>query len=309
MIRVLRPTDLLPLAHFHRGAALNLARSRDPLAMAQADPGTAGLLLADWRLPARRRTWVAVDGRRLIGLVSMRRGRWEKSWEIDRLLLTPDDHLDDIARWLLQEASLASALTGIERIYLRLPAEHAVVESAARAGFVWYGEEHVLRRESEGQADAHLPPVGLRRREAADDHAIYRLYNQSVPVRVRQSEALTFQEWQALQRLMEGRRSEQWVLDRGGALAVWLRLARRRRAGLIEGLYLPEDDADLGACFAFAIGRLAGPRVIWALAPAFQPALVRHLQREGFEEVTRSAVFVKHLAVRARAPVLAPAHA
>ncbi|HEX2172473.1 MAG TPA: hypothetical protein VHL09_08505 [Dehalococcoidia bacterium] len=305
MIRVLRPTDLLALAHFHRRAA-NLARSRDLLATAQAEPGTAGLLLADWRLPARRRTWVATSGRRLIGLVSGRRGPTRQSWEIDRLILTDDDKLREVCLSLLSEISLASAEAGVERLYLRLPIDHPVVESAAQAGFVWYGEELVLRQEVDRDAPPMAPPIGLRRREPADDHAIYRLYNQSVPARVRQAEAVTFQEWQALQHLSDNRRSEQWVLDRGSLIAAWYRAVRRRQSGLLECLYLPEAETELPHGLDFALSRLAGARVLWSLAPVFQPALVRHLQAEGFEEVARSAVFIKHLAVRARAPALVP---
>ena len=309
MIRDLRPTDLIALAHFHRRAAANLARSRDLLAMSQSDPGTAALLLADWRLPARRRTWIATDRRRLIGLVSVRRGAVAQSWEIDRLLLPPNARMEAVCQKLLTEISLACAQQGIERLFLRLPADHPVLVSAQQAGFVHYAEETVLRLEGAWSAPPVDRPAALRRRDRADDHGVYRLYNLSVPARVRQSEAVTYQEWVALQRLAQGQRSEQWVIDGGGSLRAWFRVARRRRAGLVETLYLPEAEEELPACLDFVLGRLAGERRLWGLAPHFQPALARHLQDRGFEEVGRSAVFVKHLAVRVRSPRLVPARA
>ena len=308
MIRELRPTDLLALAHFHRRAAANLARSRDLLAMSQSDPGTASLLLADWRFPARRQTWVATDRHRLIGLVSTRRGAVRQSWEIDRLLLPPDARMEAVCQSLLAEISLACAHQGIERLYLRLPVDHPVLTSAQRAGFVHYAEELVMRLEGALPAQA-VPPGNLRRRDPADDHAVYRLYNLSVPTRVRQSEAVTYQEWLALQRLARTQRSEQWVVDAGASLVAWFRVARQRQAGLIEALYLPETEAKLATYLDFVLGRLAGESRVWGLVPHFQPALARHLQARGFDEVGRSAVFVKHLAVRVRAPRLVPARA
>lgn len=307
MIRVLRPLDLPALAGFHKHASGNLARSRDLLAAAQAEPGTAGLLLADWRVPARRRTWIATEGRRPIGLVSIRRGSLPASWEIDRLILPADDRLIDICGHLLRSVSLNCSNLGIQRLYLRLPADHPVVKGVAQAGFVWYGEELVLHYQHPVRDRVAEAPDGLRQRVPADDHGIYRLYNQTVPARVRQSEAVTFQEWLATARLV--RHAEQWILESLDGVEAWLRVGRRGRSGSIEALYSPAAAKQLPDLLAFAIGRLAGQTEAWGLVGAYQPELARLLLERGFDDAGRSAVFVKHLAARIPASGLVPARA
>lgn len=306
MIHVLRPTDLVGLTYFHRRVSGNLARSRDVLALPDHDPGTAALLLADLRWPPRRHSWVARSGRRIQGLASIRRGATRQYWEIDYLVVPNTGSADAVCRDLLTEVSSRAAEMGIEKLHLRVPADHPALSSVTGAGFVWYAEESVLRCDALPHRPAEGGTPALRRRTSADDHALYRLYNQAVPARIRHIEAATFSEWVAVQRLTPAHRSEQWILDGPRFPIAWLRVARRGRSGQLEMWYLAEAEGQLANCVQFGISRLAGQTVGWAVAADYQIRLARLLHEMGFIEVARSAVFARQIAQRVPVARFAP---
>jgi hypothetical protein len=238
-------------------------------------------------------------GLALRGLASARRRGRRGVWEVDYLLVAPDE--ERTCASLLEELTCGLGRAGAEKVFLRLDAQGRLLESARSAGFFPYVRERLWRLEQPAQAP-DCPPLPMRLRTAADLQPLFQLYNASVPAAVRRHEALTLREWAAVQ---ERGRCQHLVLQKDGRLAAWLRLARQHGAGCFALLAPRREDAPLENLLATALHYLHDLRPIFCLVPEYERGLATRLADLGFQPATEYAVLANRLVrpVEEAAPV------
>lgn len=307
MIRSIRPTDLRLLARFNQRATVNAACSRKELSR----PGrgiSLGLLLQHWlSLDENRQTWVSVDNRRITGLIS---AKHEQSvWEIDRLLLGAETD-SMVVRSLFSYLAAVGGEVGIQKVFLRISQDSPIIESARGAGFVEYNLETLYVRPLTVPNFPHVPLEGLRQKSGVDEHALFQLYCQSVPVPVREAEAMVLDEWQQLrQRNRPVVKRREMVLERDGEIIAWLQTGLRNGAGQLEVLVQPGEERYIPGLINTGTALIGDGVPIYCLVSGHQAGLPIALEDAGFVSLTEYRAFVMQLAVRVRQPRLVPVQA
>jgi hypothetical protein len=251
-----------------------------------------------------RLTWVARDRLALRGLASARRRGRPSAWEVDYLIVESGE--ESIAAGLLEEVTRGLGRACVEKVFIRLETQDRLLDVARSAGFFPYLKEQLwrLERVSEG---LDCPPLPMRPRTPADMLPLFQLYNAAVPAAVRRYEALNLREWVAMQ---ERGRCRQFVLEKDGRVAAWLRLARHDGAGCFALLAARRHDAPLDDLLAIALNRLHDRRPIFCLVPEYEKALAARLPELGFQPAAEYMLLANRLVrpIEEAAPVPAGAH-
>ena len=311
MIRAPRPTDLLPLLAFSRRAVANEARPGERLSNGANIPLPLGTFFQEWlSLDENRYSWLALQGREIVGLVSVRNRAHQSVWELDRIFLTSHQDPEETCQALLEYLGAVGGEIGIEKVFLRLEQGSPLVPAAHQAGFAPYAEETLYRVPAAQSAPASgvAPPPGLRHRQRHDDQALFRLYNIAIPGEVRRAEALTLREWLAIQPAST-RGGREWVLESDGQLVAWLRVTRMVRCGWFELLVHPDYQDLVEALVPFCLVQLGPRRIALILVPQFKTRLAWAVQEQGGEEAGLYTALVRRLTVRVRMPRLMPVRA
>lgn len=310
MIRAPRPTDLLPLLAFSRRALANEARPGERLSNGANIPLPLGTFFQEWlSLDENRYSWLALQGRDIVGLVSVRNRAHQSVWELDRVFLRPGQDPEETCQALLEYLGAVGGEIGIEKVFLRLEQGSPLVPAAHQAGFSPYAEETLYRVPAPQPApppEAAAP--GLRHRQRHDDQALFRLYNIAIPGEVRRAEALTLREWLAIQPAPT-RGGREWVLESDGHLVAWLRVTRMVRCGWFDLLVHPDYQDLVEALVPFCLAQLGPRRAALILIPQFKTRLARAVQDHGGEEAGLYTALVRRLTVRVRLPRLMPVRA
>src|SRR5207249_3705768 len=103
-----------------------------------------------------------------------------------------------VVRSLFSYLTAVGGEVGIQKVFLRVPEDSPIIDPARGTGFVEYNLETLYVRPVTVPNFPHVPLEGLRQKSSVDDHALFQLYCQSVPVVVREAEAMVFDEWQQL---------------------------------------------------------------------------------------------------------------
>lgn len=228
-----------------------------------------------------------------------------RSWEVSHLYTTPDS--GDALIALLEQAAAVSAYGGAERVFLRVEVDGDTIPTARRAGFFPCYRETLYRRQTSvseqgrGLFDANSHSV---QRRAEHDHALFRLYNETTPVRVRQFAGMTLDQWKDSFERSAGRRRE-LVVEVDGTVRSWLVTSSRSGVGRID-VVLHSDYAALAPDVVdFALRSLGNANSVVALVPNYVPLLGSYLKERGFRPEGEFAVLVKSTARMARQPVAA----
>ena len=307
--RPLRPTDLVALAAFEARAFRSEARTCDRLHRAHRRPLAIATVLEQWIAAEDRHTLVVPSGLGIRGLISARHRSGRAAWEVDWLVLAPEDEDDEGAALALLDGIAEEAIRAqVQRIFLRLPKESPLAGVARRTGFVLYGSE-VLLKGSADHPSGHVPSLELRPRRKSDELGIFRLYHGAVPAQVRSMEGMTLEEWRATREVRFWQQRE-YVWDIEGRIRGWLQVNRGGAAGQLRLLLLPEDEDRMADLLALALGHLLRKREVLALVPHFQPGLRTLLQEVwSYEEVAAYQNLARQLAVRVPEARLVPARA
>jgi hypothetical protein len=145
-----------------------------------------------------------------------------------------------------------------------------------RCGFSPYRRERLYRRDVQPEQKHDTPPE-LRRREKADHYALFQLYNAVVPESERRVEAMTLNEWKALQEHLG--RTSHYVIEREGRVAASLRIAADGDIGRFD---LLSDGAHAETLVDAALVKLANRSSMWTLVPDWQEDVARALESRGF---------------------------
>ena len=301
MIRSLRPSDLVALVLFNSKALTNQAQSKDRLSKGDEAFHPLRFFLEQWfHLEKRRRTVIHFYNGRIRSLVSARRRSGPRVWEIDCLLL--EEGGGDICFHLLEKLSAVGGSIGIEKVFLRLPANSPLIEATKQAGFSHYLAEFLYHSEGRGTEGTPAPNI-IRSKLPEDQYALFQLYSAAVPIAVRSIEGMTFQEWQETKDQSSGK---EFVYEKDGRVSGWLRIIVHKGTGYFEIMAHPLEEDKLGLLMNCSLAPLADKSPLLCMALEFQGQLRQLLVKEGFEEIAEYSTFVKQLTAWAKQPSLIP---
>ncbi len=308
MIRSIRPTDFTALVSLSRKAYPNQAKSRASFGSKGGRASSLTAFFDRWlSLDERRQTWICLQEGHIHGLVSVRSRAGPTVWEIDQLLLSEDDAAKTICFDLLSYLSVVGGEVGVEKLFLRLPADSPFRAVAGHVGFSHYLSEFLYRWDRQSSATQPVPMSHpLRPKSKRDEMGLFQLYNAAVPSCVRSVEAMTVREWrESRERGWHGWRSKEFVLEREAKVVGWVSVCARGRTGQFDILLHPEEEDALGALVEEALSCLKGRATICCLVPEFAGWLRQPLQEHGLHEEAEYSALVKQLAARVRQPHLA----
>jgi hypothetical protein len=274
--RTVLPTDLVALVSYDGRVYANEAMTADRTG-SEASPHPLETAFEQWfSFATGRHTWISVKGATLRGLLSARNRGSKLAWEVDCLIDAARDNSAPLMS-LLDQMTAAAGKSHALRIFLRLPSGTLSEQIAMRCGFVPYRREVLYHRAVASDQKAPLPE-GLRRRAKPDLYALFQLYNATVPERERRVEAMTLNEWKAVQEHLG--RTSQYVIERDGRVRGSLRVAADGDIGRFEAL--GEHDV-LDELVDTALTKLANRASMWTLAGEEQLGLRSRLEALGFE--------------------------
>lgn len=313
MIRAVRPTDVVALASLQASASLSEVTA---LASPHARTATGSALVLRVLLhslvhPASRRSaWVYSERGRPAALLLARWRLGGLAWDVERLLV--GQACEVAAADLLEHVCQRAGLEGARRVFLEVAAESPGLEIARRAGFEKYTSSWMYVAPGDrGLSD--LDSFEARPRRSSDNYQLFRLYNATVPARVRSAEALTFEEWRALFPAppaylpppVRNRRHLVWEL--GSELVGWVALSRGAAGEFAEMLVNPKYADGLDKLIAHLLQLAQGRAPLYVRVREYQSSLAQALEKAEFQAVTESHVLVRHLAARVPEARLVPA--
>lgn len=318
MIRALRPTDALSYVKFcHQ---LSLASTyRSPLWL-QTVTVTGSFLGRSLPLEPGRETWIHVEGGEITGLVTAKRREGTDVWDIDQLAYLPSPDAPRACARLLGHLLSAASDEGVLKVFLRLDSNNPALDWARQVGFVQYSVETVYYL-PEVPSPAHPPRLEwVRPRRPSDHQALFQLYCTAVPVRVRQAEGMTLQEWRwtdgwwldpmgiSLRLPLIGQASRHdFVVEDAPRLIAWLQVDRRRRSlGLLSEA---RDDLDVDAMLRHGLRILGTGRHAYCAVREYQPNLAGALEEIGFVANGTDSLLTRALATRTPELKLVPVRA
>jgi hypothetical protein len=306
--RAVRPTDLVALVSFDGRVYPNEAKTRERIGKTDAAPHPLERALEQWfSFATGCRTWISIKGATLRGLVSARRRGSAGAWELDCLINAAEDD-GAVCLGLLDEALKDATRARVEKVFLRLAADSAILPLARKIGFTEYVREQLFHSSAPTivpvDADARL---ALRKMQRADELLLFHLYNAAVPEPVRRAEAATFSEWKGAQdRHWLGRGALQLVVERDQRITAWLRSAVDSDVGRFDLLVHPSEPGR-EALLDVVVERLSGKSQVLTLLPKYATGLATSLRQRGFQEGPEYCVLAKRTAVTVKAPQLAHA--
>ncbi len=229
-----------------------------------------------------------------------------KSWEVSHLYAAPNS--GDALIALLEQAAALSARGGAERVFLRVQADSDITTAARRAGFFPCCRETLYRRQSpvsESRRGLFDTDAHSTKRGPEHDHALFRLYNQTTPLKVRQLAGMTLDQWNDSRERPIGRRRER-VVEVDGAVRNWLATSLKSGVGQVELTLHPDYASLVPDIVDFALRSLVKAKSIIAVVPEHTPLLGGALEERGFSPEAEFAVLVKSTTRMARQPVAAP---
>jgi hypothetical protein len=247
-----------------------------------------------------RRSFICIERGAIQGLACLRSCRGPTAWEIERLLLARGQ--EGCSLDLLEGLGSADNAVDASRLFLRLQSGSDVVDTAKQAGFSHYLTEFLYRLEGQKQAGPPDTLVALRPKSSADDFKLFRLYCAAAPLKVRNVEGMTFEEW------CQGRDRgavREMVFEDGGEVIAWLRIRTEGKARQFD-MVTNQGSTDLGVLLDCCLAVLSGRGPVYCLVPEFQPQLRNVLEERGFNQVVEYFCLSKQLVERVREPQLVP---
>ena len=235
------------------------------------------------------------EGNRVVGIGAARARSGGRTWEVSHLFLASDDGPSCLN--LLGILAKTVARRGGERVFIRISREDPLVDVARRSGFSVCG--HELLYKGRRRQTPPRPSIDVRVKTKADDFGIFRLYTSCTPSETRLTSGMTFDQWSA-SRERAGGRAWEFVVERDGVLAGWLKTVRRFRAGMTLMMLEPDDGSLADGLMDHALQRLSGRSDIFCLVQEHQAALQRAMWRRGFEVDGEYVTLAKSMVVAVR---------
>jgi hypothetical protein len=258
-----------------------------------------------------RRVWVHKGDNGIDGLLVARVRCGGLVWDVRHLWADGDQEAvaRDLLSWVCEEAVARAA----RRVFLETEPSEFARAVARGAGFEQYTWATLYLCPSAGPS-AGADGQSARPRARSDEHMLFQLYNAAVPAPVRAAEAMTLDEWVALHKgtrrwtpgPLSGR--QQFVWEARDLALAWLEMAAAGKSVHAECLVHPAHESLNDEVVAYALGQ-ASKQPLYATCREYQQPLAAALERAGFAEAGRRAVFVRQLAIRIPEPRLVAARA
>jgi len=278
------------------------------------------------------------DGR-IAGLVRVERDSVRDEWTIVELDAVGMTNAGDIRYRLVQQLLREGAKRGAARFHVACADADGNVELLMQAGFMRYGEEHVLVRDPDQALPDAWPEeraagCGIRATTSIDALALARLYSVATPAPVARLEAIRLADWE--------RQGSHWRVPRSSLTPI-LRFAdvegfvQASPGGGKDGTQLDaflqigvakEDqphylkvvarpDADTADLIDFGLGVIAARtskgadhrQGLGVIAPVrtYESPIDRRLEDAGFLSIASVNLLMKETLVRVAEPALVPA--
>lgn len=282
-------------------------------------------------LRATAQTWISEEHWRLIGVAQARPRPRSGSWDLVYLasLAGVEPEASDILRQLIETATNAAMLNGMQRIFARTAENDAALLLFHKVGFQRYARELLYVREHPVLGAGELPeaehglgmvPPRPHRWHPRDGWALARLHDATTPRKVQFAENLATDE--LIGQLVDARRwhvplleprDESYVLwaDRSAGLAGWVRL-RQSWAGQPHQIWLkalPDQPATADLLLRFALERLCERDVhpggrhsampVICHVRDYEGLVIDSLRRAGFTHAGTKAILARHLTLSA----------
>ncbi len=282
------PTDIVALVSFDGKVHPNEAKPLDRLGLSDRAHALEEALEQWLSFATGKHTWLNVKGATIHGLVTARPRRKRSAWEVEMLIDADDDK--SVVLSLFSRMMSGVIRAGAERVFLRVDADSALVDSARAAGFFAYQNETLYRLDRTPRVDGGDLP--MRRRERKDHLGIYQLYGRVAPANVRAIEGATLREWQAAQEKWGGHPRD-FILEEDGVISAHVRTV----TGAIGRIGVLADGGRdcLDGLVRFSLSRLKRSNSVLCLASDHDSALVSALEDAGFAPDSRYTALAKRL--------------
>lgn len=221
------------------------------------------------------------------------------AWELSELYLARNHR--EVAGEVLEQIAFPAGTSGARRIFLRLPVESELFETARSAGYMPVYSETRYSVESArdvlSQAGDSTNGIELRQLGSEDQHALYRLFCAAVPIDVRSKTGQTLDEWSS-SREIPGRKQRDWGVDDANTGRL---VAHVTSSDLSGGRYFSVQagsDAHCSTESLVAAGLAqAGEKRVSTLVASYDQKMGESLIEIGFTPGESYDVMVKTLAV------------
>lgn len=338
-VRAARLTDLAALGELSRLAQADVEGTRS-LGLPVSGPRIGMFSLFRLPLGAFRphdAMYVFERDGQIAGLLRVEREETRDEWTVVELDAIGDLDAGDVRFRLVQHLLRDGGKRGVGRFHVACADADDNVELFMQAGFMRYGDEHLLFREPGASLPAPMPEAearaaGIRATTPHDALALARLYAAVTPAPVQRLESLRLPDWE--------RQGREWRVPRS-SLAPILRFAdvesyvcegpdagpdgTRLQAFVQVGVakedqphylkVLVRPGCDATALIRFGLGVIhdradrANHHRQGVLAPVrtYEAPLDRHLEAAGFERIATVTLLMKETLVRVAEPRLVPA--
>ncbi len=336
-VRMARLTDLSALGELSRLAQTDAARSLG-LPVTRPRMGVFSL----FRLPLgafqpNDLLYVHDLEGRISGLIRVERDSHRDEWTVVELDAIGQGDAGDIRFRLVQYLLREGAKRGALRFHVACADADGNVELFMQAGFVRYGEEQILFRDStvalpEAWSDEQAGNCGIRPVVALDALALARLYALVTPQPVQRLEAYRLPDWErqgsswrvprsSLTPILRFADIEAFVQDQpqGGAdptgLSALIQVAVAKEDQPHYLKILARPDADVGPLVEYGLGvisartgnRREAQHGVISSVRTYESPIDRRLEEAGFEVESKVTLLLKETLVRVAEPAMVPA--
>ncbi len=340
-VRAARLTDLAALGELSRLCQSDSAETRS-LGLPVNGPPIGVFSLFRLPLGAFRPNdlmFVYEEDGRIAGLVRVEREAVRDEWTIVELDAVGLANAGDIRYRLVQQLLREGAKRAAARFHVACADADGNVELLMQAGFMRYGEEHVLVRAADKAlpdpwSDERAAGCHIRPTTSLDALPLARLYGVATPTPVARLEAIRLADWE--------RQGSHWRVPRSSLTPI-LRFADvegfvqaspgggkdgTQLDGFIQIGVAKEDqphylkvvarpDADMSDLIDFGLGVIAARTTrggdhrpehgVIAPVRTYESPIDRRLEEAGFESIARVNLLMKETLVRVAEPALVPA--
>ncbi|MGH2511597.1 MAG: hypothetical protein ACRDGQ_02800 [Candidatus Limnocylindrales bacterium] len=341
-VRMARLTDLAALGELSRLAQTDAARSLG-LPVTQPRMGVFSL----FRLPLGAfqpsdLLYVHEIDRRISGLLRVERDSHRDEWTVVELDAIGQGDAGDIRFRLVQHLLRDGARRGALRFHVACADADGNVELFMQAGFVRYGEERILYRESgpalpEPWPDERAGACGIRPAMPLDALALARLYSAVTPQPVQRLEAYRLPDWErqgtgwrvprsSLTPILRFADVEAFVQEQAGGgsagtgsagtgleALIQVAVAKEDQPHYLKILALPE--ADVAPLLEYGLGVIAARTAnghdvhhgVISSVRTYEAPIDRRFEEAGFELESSVTLLLREALIRVAEPALVPA--
>lgn len=251
---------------------------------------------------SRRRVLVARAGDRVVGFAMFQPQRPDQRWRLDAIgaavgVFDAIPVIDELIRYGITLAGVS----GVKRLYARVPHGAFCAAGLREAGFWPYASEMVLVGSDLGR---DRMPTAVRSQQSSDTWAVQQLYSASVPRQVEYAEALTSHRWD----VAEDRASvgvHGLVIEEGHHIVAMARIVGRTSGQVVEMIVLPERPELIDTLLDGVAAWLSERRStrVYVAVRGYQQEIRTKLMARGMVPLHEQDLLIKYTTANIRLPV------